>query len=226
VPDSPEIVPFRLLRFSDVEQMRRSINFVASMISRRSVRSFSPEPVPFSLVHNAVAVANSAPSGANKQPWKFVVVENPELKRRIRVAAEREEWKFYHQPENEEWVQQVSALGTTWHKPFLENAPYLIVVFSEQYELRIEPDGSVTRHENYYVEESVGIAVGMLLCALHHSGLATLTHSAHPMDFVARELSRPENERPYLIIPVGHPAEDAMVPKLHKKSLEEVMIRY
>lgn len=226
MPDFPEFVPHKFLRLSDVEQMRRSINFVATMISRRSIRSFSPEPVPYSLIHNAICVANSAPSGANKQPWKFVVVENSELKRRIRVAAEREEWKFYHQKENQDWLQDIAPLGTEWHKPFLENAPYLIVVFSEKYELRSAPDGSMARHENYYVTESVGIAVGMLLCALHIAGLATLTHTAYPMDFVSRELSRPENEEPYLIIPVGYPSEDATVPKLHKKPLEEVLIRY
>jgi nitroreductase len=188
------------------------------MIRRRTVRHFSAEPVPFELVERAIQVAASAPSGANQQPWRFVVVSDPDIKRRIRDAAEREEKENYERRFPDEWLQALAALGTDWHKEFLETAPYLIVVFRIDYGL----DGD-RRIKHYYVMESVGIAVGFLLCALHLSGLATLTHTPSPMNFLREILGRPINERPYLIIPVGYPAPEATVPDIRKKGLEEVM---
>lgn len=205
-------------RMSEAEQLRASREFLARIRSRRSVRSFSPEPPPLELIENAIRAAASAPSGANKQPWRFVVVSDPELKRRIRVAAEAEERENYQRRFPPEWLEDLEALGTDWHKPFLEIAPYLIVVFCLDYGVEGE-----AKRKHYYVQESVGIASGFLLAALHFAGLATLTHTPSPMGFLARILERPKNERPFLLIPVGYPAPDARVPILCKKELREVM---
>ncbi len=192
------------------------------MASRRSVRFLSAEPVPFELIENAIRCAALAPSGANQQPWKFVVVQDAETKRRIREAAEAEERESYEHRMPEDWLEALAPLGTDWHKEFLEAAPYLIVVFRIDYGL-VERDGAERKIRHYYVQESVGIATGFLLAALHLSGLATLTHTPSPMGFLAGILERPKNERPYLLIPVGYPAEDATVPDIAKKSLDRVM---
>ena len=205
-------------RMSEAEQLQASREFLARIRSRRSVRSFSSEPPPLELIENAIRAAASAPSGANKQPWRFVVVSDPELKRRIRVAAEAEERENYQRRFPPEWLEDLEALGTDWQKPFLEIAPYLIVVFCLDY--GVEGEG---KRKHYYVQESVGIASGFLLAALHLAGLATLTHTPSPMGFLARILERPKNERPFLLIPVGYPAPDARVPILRKKKLPEVM---
>ncbi len=189
------------------------------MASRRSVRYFSPDPVPFELIENAIRCASRAPSGANQQPWRFVVVQSPDTRRRIREAAEAEERASYESRFPDEWLQALAPLGTDWHKEFLEVAPFLIVVFRIDYGLVGERK---TKH--YYVQESVGIASGFLLAALHISGLATLTHTPSPMGFLAEILDRPKNERPFLLIPVGYPAVDATVPDIGKKPLEEVMV--
>lgn len=173
----------------------------------------------FALIENAIRAAASAPSGANQQPWRFVVIADPEIKKQIRIAAEEEERFNYEHRFPEEWLEALAALGTDWHKPFLETAPYLIVVFREDYGV----DGE-RRIKHYYVNESVGIAVGFLLAALHASGLATLTHTPSPMGFLARILERPANERPFVLIPVGYPAVGATVPVIRKKELAEVMI--
>ena len=192
--------------------------FHRAMTTRRTVRHFSSEPVPFHLVETAIATAASAPSGANQQPWRFVVVQDPEIKRQIREAAEAEERENYEHRFPDEWLQALAALGTDWHKEFLETAPYLIVVFRIDY--GVEGD---RKRKHYYVMESVGIAVGFLLCALHLAGLATLTHTPNPMGFLSQILGRPVNERPYVIIPVGYPTPGATVPEITRKPLEEVM---
>ncbi len=183
------------------------------------MREFSSEPVPIELIESAIRSAASAPSGANKQPWRFVVVRDPEIKRQIRIAAEAEEKENYDRRFPQDWLEDLEPFGTDWHKEFLETAPYLIVVFRIDYGLN-----SGEKQKHYYVQESVGIAAGFLLAALHFSGLATLTHTPSPMGFLNRILARPKNERPFLLIPVGYPAEKATVPKLTKKSLGEVLI--
>ncbi|CAN5346423.1 nitroreductase family protein [soil metagenome] len=191
------------------------------MRARRTVRDFSPEQVPAELIDNAIATAGTAPSGAHQQPWTFVVVSDPGLKRRIRQAAEGEERRSYEGRMPDEWLEALRRLGTDWRKPHIERAPYLVVVFEQAYGLR--PDGTKIKH--YYVRESVGIAVGLLLASLHQAGLATLTHTPSPMGFLREILVRPENERPYVVIPVGYPAAGAAVPDLARKSLEETLVR-
>jgi iodotyrosine deiodinase len=202
-----------------VEDMRqRAATFYADVRRRRTVRDFSDRPVPRDLIETCLRAAGTAPSGANKQPWHFVVVSDPDLKRQIRAAAEEEEHAFYTHRATPEWLEDLAPLGTDPHKPFLETAPYLIVIFAQRYGL--QPDGS--RHKHYYVQESVGIAAGILITALHHAGLATLTHTPSPMDFLTTILGRPDNERPFLILVVGYPAKDAMVPDISKKTLDEI----
>jgi nitroreductase len=212
--------PLSFTRLTSEEQSRASAEFLRALATRRTVRDFSPEPVAIELIENAIRCAASAPSGANQQPWRFVVVSDAAIKREIRVAAEAEERENYDRRFPDEWLQALRELGTDWHKPFLETAPYLIVVFRIDYGL----DGD-RKIKHYYVQESVGIAVGFLLAALHAAGLATLTHTPSPMGFLQKILNRPANERPFVLIPVGYPAADAHVPMLTKKSLEEVMLR-
>ncbi len=183
---------------------------------------FSSDPVPLEVMQEVIRVAGTAPSGAHKQPWTFCLVGNPDLKRRIREAAEEEERTNYHGRMSEEWLRDLAPFGTDEHKPFLETAPWLVVVFKRIFEY--DADGS--KHQNYYVNESVGIATGMLLLAAHHAGLATLTHTPSPMNFLAEVLARPANERPFLLIPMGYPAVDCTVPKLARKPLDEVLVPY
>lgn len=215
-------VPLHFERYSEDRQIELSRELLNSLRTRRSVREFSPEPVALELIENAIRAAASAPSGANQQPWRFVVVRDPEVKRRIRVAAEAEEKKNYEHRFPGEWLDALAQFGTDWHKEFLETAPYLIVVFRIDYGLR-EGDSDEQKRKHYYVQESVGIACGFLLAALHWCGLATLTHTPSPMGFLSEILERPKNERPYLLIPVGYPASGATVPAIEKKALEEVM---
>jgi iodotyrosine deiodinase len=188
------------------------------MQTRRSVRMFSGEPVPRELIENAIRVAGTAPSGAHQQPWTFVVVSDPELKTRIREAAEREEREFYSRRASTEWLEAVAPLGTDWVKPHITDAPHVIVVFAQAW--RPGRDGQRIKH--YYVRESVGIAVGLLLAAVHEAGLCALTHTPSPMGFLAPLLGRPENERPFVLVPVGYPAEGATVPALERKPLDEI----
>ncbi len=218
--------PLEFERLTRAEQIARSREFLAQMRTRRTVREFSPDPVPFELIANAIATAASAPSGANQQPWTFAVVADPTLKRRIREAAEAEERESYQRRMSDEWLEALAPLGTDWHKPHLEVAPYLIIVFQQVYGLAIDAEGNSRKIKHYYASESVGIAVGMLLCSLHQAGLATLTHTPNPMAFLSELLQRPANERAAMIIPVGYPAEDARVPVIGKKALNEVMIVY
>lgn len=217
--------PLDFEKLTPEEQLNASKDYINKMLKRRTVRDFSSEPVPIELIENAILVAGSAPSGANQQPWTFVVISNPELKHKIRVAAEAEEKESYDRRMSQEWLSALAHLGTDWRKPHIEEAPYIIVVFRKPYELEIDPDtGEEVKVKHYYSEESVGIAVGFLLSALHLSGLATLTHTPSPMKFLTEILGRPPHERPFVLIPVGYPADDAEVPVITKKSLDEIMI--
>jgi iodotyrosine deiodinase len=215
-------IPLDFKRMPPAEQLTASREFLGRMTSRRSVRFFSSEPVAFELIENAIRCASLAPSGANQQPWTFVVVKDPEIKRKIREAAEAEERESYEHRMPADWLEALAPLGTDWHKEFLETAPYLIVVFRIDFGLTQTAEGEMkTKH--YYVQESVGIATGFLLAALHMAGLATLTHTPSPMGFLSTILNRPKNERPFVLIPVGLPAPDATVPAITKKSITEVM---
>ena len=189
------------------------------MRRRRSVRHFSPEPVPRSLLENALAAAASAPSGANRQPWQFVVVEDPDVKARIRRAAEHEEELLYRERASREYLDAIEPIGTDWIKPHLTEAPALIVVFEQPWSL----DENGEKRKNYYVRESVGIAVGFLIVALHNAGLATLTHAPSPMGLLNEILDRPAHERPFIVLPVGYPADDATVPELERKPWDDVV---
>jgi nitroreductase len=199
--------------------MRRAQDFFSLCKRRRTVREFSSRPVPQELLETLIRTAGTAPSGANKQPWKFVVVSDPALKHEIRIAAEKEERENYEHRMPPEWLEDLAALGTDWHKEFLDIAPALIVVFSIDYEI----DGERQR-KNYYVKESVGIAVGFLLAAIHNAGLVSLTHTPSPMNFLQKILNRPRNERPFLLIPVGYPAENVTVPDIQRKPIEEIVL--
>ena len=214
--------PLDFQRYGDAEMRTRAKDFRAELARRRTVRHFSDAPVPFAVVEEVVRAAGTAPSGAHKQPWTFCVVGDPVLKKQIRVGAEAEEELNYAGRMSDEWIEDLKPFGTDRHKPFLEIAPWLVVVFRRPYEL--EPDGR--KHPNYYVNESVGIATGMLLAAAHHAGLATLTHTPSPMDFLSKLLGRPSNERPYLLVPMGLPAENALVPNLERKPVEQILIPY
>ena len=196
----------------------RAAEFYAEMRRRRTVRHFSPRPVPRAVIEHCVAAAGTAPSGANQQPWHFAIVSDPQVKRQIRLAAEAEEREFYSRRATEEWLEALAPLGTDANKPFLETAPYLIAVFTQSFTL--QANGHKVKH--YYVTESVGIATGILITALHHCGLATLTHTPSPMAFLTRILNRPAHERPFLLLVAGYPADDAKAPVISKKSLDEI----
>lgn len=215
-------VPYETTRFPVNEMVTRSGDFYQWLNARRSVRHFSHESVPFQVIENILRSAGTAPSGAHKQPWTFCVVTNPKLKKEIRLAAEKEEQESYDNRMGDEWLDAIKPLQTDWSKPFIETAPYLIIVFKKAYD--ILPSGE--KRNNYYVNQSVGIACGMLLAAIHHAGLAALTHTPSPMNFLTKILRRPENERPFLLIPVGYPAKDALVPDLKRKSLDEMVSNY
>ena len=203
--------------FDNKEMQQRSFEWWQWMETRRSVRHFSSKPVPKEVIENIIRAASSAPSGAHKQPWTFCVVSDPALKRQIRAAAEQEEYQSYHNRMSEEWLQDLAPLQTDWTKEFLETAPYLVVVFKKSYELKDE-----RKHSVYYAQESCGIACGFLLAGIHHAGLAALTHTPSPMNFLCEILNRPANEKPYLLIPVGYVGEDCVVPAIARKGLNEV----
>ncbi len=216
----PRFRPYGEYREYPVEEMeRRARALAADLLRRRTVRDFADRPVKQRIIEDCLRVAASAPSGANRQPWRFVVVTDPAIKRRLRQAAEREEEDFYERRAPNEWLEALQPLGTDEHKPFLETAPYLIVIFAETYGLG--PQGQKVK--NYYVSESVGIATGMLISALHHAGLACLTHTPAPMRFLNELLDRPRNEKPFLILVTGYPAADAEVPEIEKKPFAEVV---
>ena len=215
-------IAYRPEHLDTADCLHRSKQFLELMDGRRTVRHFSSEPVPQEVIDNLIRTASTAPSGAHKQPWTFCVVTNPALKHQIREAAEEEERENYNGRMPKEWLEDLAPLGTDADKEFLDIAPCLIVVFKHAHDLK--PDGS--RRKNYYVEESVGIACGFLLAAIRNAGLAALTHTPSPMNFLAKLLQRPENERAFLLIPVGFPAENCEVPDLRRKALGDVMVRY
>jgi nitroreductase len=220
--DTERFFPYPSLDLSDEEVLQRSQTFHDQLQSRRSLRFFSDRPIDRKVIENLILTASSAPSGAHKQPWTFCAVSDPALKAKIREAAEKEEYISYNGRMSDEWLKDLKPFGTNWQKPFLEIAPWLIVVFKKSYDLN--EDGS--RAKNYYVNESVGIAAGFLIAAIHQAGLVTLTHTPSPMNFLQELLGRPANERPFLLLPVGHPAAEAVVPDLERKGLDEVSVFY
>ena len=213
-------VPLVYERPPDDVALEQSREFLALLQARRSIRRFSTEPVPWELVENALRAAGTAPSGAHQQPWTFVVVSDPETKQRLRKGAEAEEREFYDRRASDEWKEAIRPIGTDWVKTHITDAPYVVVVFEQPWRWE---NGAKVKH--YYVRESVGIAVGFLLAAFQEAGLCALTHSPSPMKFLGEILGRPENERPFILIPVGYPAEDAEVPDLERKPLEEIVVR-
>ncbi len=204
---------------SEVE--KRSLEFHQWLDTRRTVRDISDRPISKEVIQNLIMAGSTAPSGAHKQPWTFCAISNSELKKEIRKAAEKEEYDSYHGRMSERWIKDLKPIGTDWNKPFIEEAPWIIIVFKRVYEFI---DGE--KHNNYYVNESVGIACGMIISAIHKAGLVTLTHTPSPMNFLTKILKRPENERPYLLLPIGYPKDKVFVPELKRKELEEVAVFY
>ena len=214
-------MPYKKINFSKIstgEMNLRSKSLLHQIQQRRSVRDFSSQNVPIEVIKNCIKTAASAPSGANKQPWHFSLVQDKKIKKEIRVAAESEEKQFYEHRASKEWLEDLNQFGTDWKKPFLETAPFLIIIFSQVFEKNADGEN----RKNYYVNESVGIAAGFLLAALHNAGLATLTHTPSPMNFLAKILKRPDNERAYLLIPVGYPSKNAKVPIISKKPFSKI----
>jgi len=204
--------------YPEEEMKERAKSFYEDLKRRRTVRDFSSRPVPREVIENCILAAGTAPNGANKQPWHFAVVESADIKKKLRAAAEDEEHKFYHRRAPQDWLDDLEQFATDEHKPFLEEAPYLIGIFSESYAL----DESGNKEKNYYVKESIGIATGMLITALHNAGLVTLTHTPSPMGFLNEVMNRPDNEKPFLLLVVGFPAEGVEVPDIKKKSISEI----
>lgn len=216
----PRLVPLAFERLDDEQMLARARAFHERANRRRSVRFFSDEPVPLEVIRTAIRSAGTAPSGAHKQPWTFVLVTDPEVKRKIRIAAEAEERETYEHRMSDEWRAALAPIGTDANKPFLETVPAIIVVFRQDWEAT--EDGG--RRKNYYVQESVGIATGMLIAALNDAGLATLTHTPSPMKFLAEILERPGNERAYLLLPVGYPSGECVVPDFERKPLDDILV--
>jgi len=215
---SEYFIPLDFKKLDEESMKQESRDFYRFMSRRRTVRDFSDQDVPQAVLQNALLAAGTAPSGANMQPWHFVVVQDPEAKRRIREAAEIEERKLYDHRASDEWLQAIAPLGTDANKPFLEKAPALIAIFLKKFSV----DKSGKKHKNYYTAESVGIATGVLITALHRAGLTTLTHTPSPMKFLSKILKRPDNERPFLLLVCGYPANDAVVPDIKRKTLDEI----
>ncbi len=216
--------PFIQYEFDKISADQTAVNaaeYLRMMHKRRSLRHFTDEDVPQSVIEDIIMTASTAPSGAHKQPWVFCAISDPEIKRQMRQAAEREEYESYHGRMTPEWLADLAPLGTDWHKDFIETVPWVIVVFKKAYDI---VDGE--KRKNYYVNESVGLATGLLIAAIHHAGLVTLTHTPSPMNFLQKILERPDNERPYLLLPVGYPAEGARVPDLHRKPPKDVIAYY
>ncbi len=210
------------LSFSEKAMQERVDAYFELMDRRRSLRHFAERPIPRDVIEKIILTASTSPSGAHKQPWTFCVVGSPEIKKAIRQAAEEEEYENYHGRMSDAWLKDLEVFDTDWHKPFLEKAPWLIIPFKKLYD--VKEDGIHTK--NYYVNESIGLACGILLTAIHQAGLVALTHTPSPMRFLQKILKRPENERPFLVIPVGYPAAGAEVPELTRKSLEEIACFY
>lgn len=221
-----EIKGYRHLKYKgDVyplkEAEKRSKWYYQWLNQRRTVRDISNRPVSNRLIENLIMAGSTAPSGAHKQPWTFCAISNGDIKKKIRKAAEKEEYESYHRRMSKRWLRDLEPIGTDWNKPFLEEAPWLIIVFKRIYETE-----NGRKANNYYVNESVGIACGMLISAIHHAGLVTLTHTPSPMNFLTNILGRPENERPYLLLPTGYPKEGALVPDLERKTINDVSVFY
>lgn len=216
-----DFIPFEGSNYTEQETRERSRQFYEFMNKRRTLRDFSDKEVPKAVIENIIMTASTAPSGAHKQPWTFCAVSDPAVKSEIRKAAEEEEYTNYHGRMSDDWLRDLAPLGTDWHKPFLEIAPWLIVVFKKAYDLE---DGE--QRKNYYVNESVGLATGILLAAIHNAGLVALTHTPSPMNFLQKILKRPDNERPFLLIPVGYPAAGAQVPDLKRKTAGQVLVYF
>jgi nitroreductase len=212
-------VPLDFTTYSPDEMKERAQSFLEEMNQRRSVRDFSDRDVPRALIEMAIRTASTAPSGAHRQPWTFVAVNQAEVKREIREAVEEEEKKNYEERMTDEWLDALHPIGTDWQKPFLDTVPWIVVCFAQNY--GVDEDGDKVKH--YYVQESVGIACGFFIAALHHMGLATLTHTPAPMRFLTDILNRPSNERPYILFPIGYPTDDAEVPDLTRKPLDEIV---
>lgn len=215
-------IPYEHVEYPVDDMIDRSNSFYEFMNNRRSVRHFSNRKVPKSVVENIIRAASTAPSGANKQPWTFCVISNEELKNKVRKLAEAEEKESYARRMSDEWLEDLVPIGTNWEKEFIDTAPYIIVVMKKVYDM--DEDG--TKHSNYYVNESVGLACGLLIAAIHNAGLCTVTHTPSPMNFLTKALSRPENERAFLLMPIGYPTEDAQVPNIKRKTLSEVVVYY
>jgi nitroreductase len=220
--DGFPFISYEKKTYENPEMVQRTVNFYKKIDKRRTVRDFSQKPVAKEVIENIILSASTAPSGAHKQPWTFCVVGDKEIKRQIRIEAENEEYESYNGRMPEEWLKDLRPLQTDWHKEFLEKAPWLIIVFKRSYELK--ENGH--KHHNYYVTESCGIACGFLLAAIHDAGLSALTHTPSPMNFLSKVLNRPENEKPFLLIPVGYAAGECWVPELKRKSLSEISAWY
>jgi len=208
--------------FTDDDRIKESITFFNNLNNRRTIREFSDMPIPREVIENCIKSAGTAPSGANMQPWHFVLISDPKIKKQIRVAAEKEEKEFYENRATKEWLDVLAPLGTDNHKPYLEKAPFLIAIFMQRFGKL--PDGRKVKH--YYGLESVGIATGMLITAIHNAGLASLTHTPSPMGFLNEILNRPKNERPFLLLAVGHPSEGVKVPDINRKELNDIMTEF
>lgn len=219
--ETMNFIPYERDTYGEAEMIKRSQEFYHFMDKRRTLREFSDKPVPREVIDNIIMAASTAPSGAHKQPWTFCVVSNPEMKKKVKEAAEEEEKVNYNGRMSDEWLKDLEPFATNEQKPFLEIAPYLIVVFKRVFEMEDEK-----KKNNYYVNESVGLAAGFLLAAIHHAGLVALTHTPSPMNFLSKLLGRPDNERAFLLIPVGYPVDNATVPDLARKSKEDVIVHY
>ncbi len=213
--------PYNGQTFSEKESEKRAQAYYEFMDKRRSIRFFSDKPVSKNIIEQIIMTASSAPSGAHKQPWTFCAINNKEIKSKIREAAEKEEYENYHGRMSDEWMDDLKAFGTDWNKEFIDIAPWIIIIFRKSYDMI---DGE--KKKNYYVQESVGIAAGMLISAIHNAGLVTLTHTPSPMNFMSKILDRPANEKPFLLLPVGYPTEDAVVPILERKGVDDVIVYY
>jgi len=220
--NSKKFIPYEQEDRNEEEVLLRSAEFYEFMNARRSIRHFSEKAIPKKVIDNIIMAASTAPSGANKQPWTFCVVSSKQIKKEVRMLAEVEEKESYSNRMSEEWLEDLIPLGTDWHKDFIETVPWVIVVMKRVYERGEEN----AKQKNYYVNESVGIACGILIAAIHNAGLCTLTHTPSPMDFLTKALGRPENERPFLLLPVGYPTKDAKVPNILRKGLTDVAVYY
>ncbi|MBK0379641.1 nitroreductase family protein [Mucilaginibacter segetis] len=220
--DGYPYIAYHKQEIGEIEMIKKSGEFLRWMDERRTVRDFSDKPVPKQVIDHLILTASTAPSGAHKQPWTFCAVSDAVIKKQIREAAEKEEYESYNKRMPDEWLEALKPLGTDWHKPFLETAPWLIVAFKRNYEFGEDHK----KINNYYVSESLGLACGFMLAAIHHAGLVTLTHTPSPMNFLSKVLQRPDNEKPFLLLPVGYPAEECFIPDIKRKALNEVAVYY